>query len=991
MAASRSANMLADIVKFQRTEGPIKRASATKAGAQCYSAHARQHPSAGMFSDCHSVSMGDPARLRARHSGASGGIGQWTDLTMNNDLTMCGTASGKRQSARARSPHDRMQPGRLTERGTAHSFEQALRASPVPMVMTDPRQTDNPIVFANDAFCRLTAYDHSQIIGRNCRFLQGEMTDRDAVARIRDAVATSSAIEIDLCNYRQGGQPFWNRLMMAPVWDRAGQLAYFCASQIDVTLERDRLDGLRQCNRELRAQAALRLLEQQESHARLRFAAETGRLGLWEIDLETRMITTSEVCRSDFALDPNSALTFEVLEKILHPDDLRRLERAVANCTPESGVYEAEYRVLNQHHAGHPIGARDIKRWVQVRGQVTRAADGTVLRLAGISLDVTSRKHAELRGHALATLNQAMQDMQDPMALAFAAASALGAALSVSRVGYAAVDLQAETVTVDRQWHAQAGNALCGTYHLRRYGSYFEDLKRGDTVVIGDITRDSRTADFAAGLEALGVRAMINIPIFEQGCLAGVVFVNDEKTRDWTAEEVGFVREVTERMRITQRAILLRSRSEDELRYLAHHDALTGLANRLLFAERLSEEIARSARAGNGAAVLYLDLDRFKAVNDLLGHAAGDVLLGAVARRLGAVLRGSDTLARLGGDEFAILLPCTARSHATEVAARVVKILSHAFVVQGSEVGIGVSIGIAHSSTDADSEEALLRCAGIAMSLVKAEGGGYRLFERAMDTRLQQRRSLEQDLAHAAERGELELHYQPIADCATGRIVSFEALLRWNHPQRGRIPPNDFIPLAEETGLIVDIGAWVLETACRQAGDWPAHLRVGVNVSPVQFRQARLVEDMRTIISRSGVSASCLTFEVTEGVLIDDPDRAMRILRSLKALGSHIALDDFGTGYASLSSLQRFPFDCLKIDRQFVSGLGQDPQSTGIVQAIGVLAQSLKLAVVAEGVETRDQLAILRGQGCTCVQGYLIGRPMSADQVAGVIEKAVLF
>jgi diguanylate cyclase (GGDEF)-like protein/PAS domain S-box-containing protein len=432
-------------------------------------------------------------------------------------------------------------------------------------------------------------------------------------------------------------------------------------------------------------------------------------------------------------------------------------------------------------------------------------------------------------------------------------------------------------------------------------------------------------------------------------------------------------------------ALLAANRRLEEM---ATTDTLTGLPNRLLLGTRLAQAIDHAGAIDAGVTVLYIDLDRFKPVNDLLGHALGDMLLIEVAGRLGACIRETDTLARLGGDEFAIVLPIASQDQAVAVAERILGAMARPFNLQGQHVEVGVSIGISQYPKDALSGAELLRCADIAMYRAKEVGNSFRHFEGRMDAELLDRRMLEQDLRRAIKSGEFELHYQPIARCVTGTLTGFEALLRWNHPTRGRIPPGVFIPVAEETGLIVPIGHWVLETACREAAGWAKPLRIAVNLSPLQFRQRSLPEDITAIVSSTGIAADRLELEITEGVLIDDPERAMDILGKLKAQGIRISLDDFGTGYSSLSYLRRFPFDRIKIDREFTGGLATEPQARAIVEAVGALARGLNLTVVAEGVETEEQLHILRDSACNYVQGFLIGRPAPSHTLPALIGTA---
>ena len=376
---------------------------------------------------------------------------------------------------------------------------------------------------------------------------------------------------------------------------------------------------------------------------------------------------------------------------------------------------------------------------------------------------------------------------------------------------------------------------------------------------------------------------------------------------------------------------------------LAHHDALTGLPSRRLFRDRLEQSLALADREGKGVALLCVDVNRFRALNELVGHAAGDQLLIAIGNRLVVTARDSDTVARLGGDEFAVVQPLggTPRE-AWAMAQRLLAALDEPFLVDGQMIDIGISIGIALHPGDGGAAETLIKNAEAALHRAKHDGpGGICFFEPQMNLHLQARRALEHDLRHALVRHELVLNYQPLFDSRSLRVVGYEALLRWRHPTRGTVPPAEFIPLAEDCGLIGAIGKWVLRTACAEATRWPQPLRLAVNLSPLQFRERDLPSAVAAILAETGLPASRLELEVTEGVLIDDAARTLDILRGLKAQGIRIALDDFGTGYSSLSYLRRFPFDKLKIDRSFVRELGEDREADAIISSILALCRSL--------------------------------------------------
>ncbi len=434
--------------------------------------------------------------------------------------------------------------------------------------------------------------------------------------------------------------------------------------------------------------------------------------------------------------------------------------------------------------------------------------------------------------------------------------------------------------------------------------------------------------------------------------------------------------------------VTARREAETRLTYMARHDSLTDLANRVVLQERL-EQVAAAAQHGIAAAVLSLDLDQFKAVNDTLGHPIGDALLRAVAQRLVGCVRDDDLVTRVGGDEFAVILTTISTPEdAKKLAERINTVVGEPFSIEGHLILIGVSVGIAMLPGDGDSATAILRNADLALYRAKAEGRGtFCFFEPAMDERLQQRRMLELDLRRALQAAEFELYYQPLVNLAQAQVSSFEALLRWHHPQRGMVSPAEFIPLAEDLGLIGTIGAWVIRTACREAAHWPAHVKVAVNLSPIQFRGETLVATVREALATSGLTASRLELEITESVLLQNDEHTIAVLHDLRALGVRISLDDFGTGYSSLSYLRSFPFDKVKIDQSFVRGLSSNDGSIHIVRAVHSLCSGIGMVMTAEGVETEEQLAILRRERCMEIQGYLFSRPKPAGDALGIIER----
>jgi len=442
---------------------------------------------------------------------------------------------------------------------------------------------------------------------------------------------------------------------------------------------------------------------------------------------------------------------------------------------------------------------------------------------------------------------------------------------------------------------------------------------------------------------------------------------------------------------IAIRDVSVRKQAEDHIRFLAHHDALTGLPNRVSFGRRLNETIDRARSDGQSCSVLCLDLDKFKEVNDLYGHAAGDALL----RRVGLILQREVSEigypARLSGDEFAVVLNATeSLDAANRIAQRLLQAFAHDVAETADDAVISASIGIASFPGDAESAEQLMSAADMALYRAKQEGrGGYRLFEAAMNDELRDRRLVANDLADAADAGQLDLAYQPQVDLASGDVTGFEALLRWHHPQRGDVPPGVFVPIAEENGLILGIGEWVLRTACAEAAGWRVPLGISVNVSAAQIHNPAFARLIHEVLIETGLSPARLEIEVTETALVRDLVRAVTTLRQVRALGVRVAIDDFGTGHSSLTHLSAFPFSRIKLDQSFVRTFDRNRQSAAIVHAVVELGRYLGTPVVAEGVERQEELAFLRAEGCTTAQGFLFGHPAPIGTFVGLqVRKA---
>jgi diguanylate cyclase (GGDEF)-like protein len=525
-----------------------------------------------------------------------------------------------------------------------------------------------------------------------------------------------------------------------------------------------------------------------------------------------------------------------------------------------------------------------------------------------------------------------------------------------------------------------------------RGGAPGEAMLRDDLVVIEGYTSSP------LGLPDLADEQMqtsMAAPVHENGTVVGALVVGSYREgRSYTRADQEILLAFAEHVSLAVTdAKTLHDMHE------AFHDSLTGLASRALFLDRLDHALACAAREETQAAVLFVDLDRFKSVNDSMGHSAGDLLLVEVADRLRSCLRETDTAARLGGDEFAVLLEdLSTPQHATIVADRIIEVLGAPFEIRGKKLHINASVGVAFNDVGAVDGEALIQNSDLAMYQAKKNGTGRcQVFEPAMQVSRQKALDLEAHLRGAVERDELLLCYQPIVDLATGAITGVETLVRWRHPERGVVPPLEFIPVAEETGLILPIGSWVLRQACRQASEWNTRrsqqppLTMSVNLSALQLHQSDLPATVAQALEESRLDPRCLILEITESVLLHDTDTAAvtQRLHALKALGVCLAIDDFGTGYSSLAYLRRFPVDILKIDKSFVDEVGHGSAASALARAIVNLGHTLQLATVAEGIETAEQLIEVRDSGCRFGQGYFFAKPMAVDVVEAYLSGAV--
>jgi diguanylate cyclase (GGDEF)-like protein len=505
-----------------------------------------------------------------------------------------------------------------------------------------------------------------------------------------------------------------------------------------------------------------------------------------------------------------------------------------------------------------------------------------------------------------------------------------------------------------------------------------------DALELGASDYVTKPVDFAVAL------ARVNTQISRKRAVERVALANEE-LRKVNEDLERRVEERTSRLIDANQRLKVeiadREESQARSQYLAYHDSLTGLGNRLLFKEQLEEALKDVSVASHPLAVLFLDLDGFKAVNDTLGHSIGDLLLKSVATKLRDILPRTDRIARLGGDEFAILQISAAQPGSSiALAEKIIEVVGQPNSIDGHDVTVGASVGIAVARPGDMNTENFLKSADLAMYSAKSDGRGtYRMFDPEMDAIVQARRLLERDMRTALAQDGFRLFYQPLVNLQTKKVTAFEALMRWQHPERGMVPPSDFIPVAEEMGLIVQLGEWALRQACAEATEWPDDICVSVNLSPLQFSKGNLVSSVMSALASAGLPASRLELEITESVLLEKSERNITILNQLRDLGVRISMDDFGTGYSSIGYLRSFPFDKIKIDQSFVRDLLVDEGSLAIVRAIAGLGVSFGMITTAEGVETEEQMRCLNLEGCIEVQGYLYSRPVPADEIVGVL------
>jgi diguanylate cyclase (GGDEF)-like protein/PAS domain S-box-containing protein len=708
------------------------------------------------------------------------------------------------------------------------------------------------------------------------------------------------------------------------------------------------------------------------------YTAEAGEYGAWHY-VSPQIEAILGFTPLEWCANPN------LWAERLHPDDKQRVlesESRIINGTPAAGA--AEYRL--RHRDGHVVWVRDDalllfdedghQRWHGVMSDITdqKEAEAELERRAAQQAAV-----ARLGEHALEGAST-LDVMQEAIA---AAADLVG--VEIAAVLELVDDGQAFEFRAARGLRgAPVGKRLPGG--LRSQAGYA--IETSTAVTVEDWAREHRFRRSDV-LTAHGTQSGLTVMIEGRNGPFGVLGLHSTRPRRFSTGDVDFVQSLANVLADA----FDRQLTDDDIRHRALHDPLTGLPNRLLFLDRLEHALERLGRRRSLSAILVLDLDRFKLVNDSLGHKIGDELLAAAAPRLKQAVRSSDSVARFGGDEFGILLEDVTGEHdAIDMAQRIASVFTRPFILDGNEHFVTTSIGIA-MARGGELAEDLIRDADAAMNRAKERGRArYELFDEGMRGRAISRLRVENDLRRALERDELVLDYQPVVALRDRSLVSVEALIRWQHPERGLISPADFIPVAEENGLIEPIGRWVLDRACRQGARWYrdrpdcAPISVAVNLSAIQIGSRGLADSVAGALQGAGLDPACLTLEITESVMLADADGLSETLEELKSIGVRLVLDDFGTGYSSLAYLTRLPLDALKVDRSFIDGLGREPEDTAITEAIVAMSHALSLQVVGEGAETAEQVTELERIGCDLVQGFYFSRPVPAAEITRMLE-----
>ena len=807
----------------------------------------------------------------------------------------------------------------------------ALEATANAVIITDHI---GAVVWVNSAFERLTGYAASEIVGRSTRVLNSGQNPNETYEDMWKTIQKGGTWRGEIINRRKNGSLYFEEMTVTPVKNEKQEITHYIAIKLDISERR-------------RVQATLLSLTE-----RLSLATGVAKLGVWEFDLANRSFTWDDRMFEIYELPVVSSLPYEKWSALVHPDDLPALEATIDEVIDQKTERSVEFRIKL---------ANGVLRNIAAVGKVVLDRHGNVCRLFGIAQDISERKEAEA---ALFAEKERAQVTLNSIGDAVICTDISGKVTFLNRA--------AENMT-GWTWSEAAGRSMDEVLHILD-----GPLHDGTT----NTTQTTTTEPPFVPLPHAGIlmrRDGSELPIEDSvapihdrlGAVTGAVIV---------------LHDVSEAQAMAK-----------QLAHSAEHDFLTDLPNRQLLNGRIQQAISLASRHSKKVAVMFMDLDGFKHINDSLGHATGDKLLQSVASRLLSCIRGSDTVSRQGGDEFVVLLSEVEHSDDPAISAkRILQSVARAHNIDSHDLHVTASIGVSIYPDDGSDALTLIRNADTAMYQAKENGRhGYQFFKPAMNIRAVERQSIEEELQRAVKKREFTLHYQPTINLRTGKISGAEALVRWMHPTRGQIAPLQFIPVAEDCGLIVPIGNWVLREACVQAREWvDAGLPLGtiaVNVSLMEFRNQDFLEGVFQALSDSRLDPNLLELELTESVLMKHAKSTASILKTLRERGVKIAIDDFGTGYSSLSYLRKFPIDALKIDQSFIRQISNDPCDINIVTAILAMGRSMQLQVIAEGVEKHEELAFLQAHQCDEAQGFYFSRPIPAPQFAALLEAGMAF
>ena len=824
-----------------------------------------------------------------------------------------------------------MEEALLVEKKRVELQAVALEAMANGVVITNQTGT---IVWVNFAFEHLTGYTAAEIVGQSTRVLKSGQHSRAIYEEMWLTILEGRTWRGELINRRKDGSLYHEEMTITPVHNREGEITHYIAIKLDISERR-------------RVEAKLLLLTE-----RLSLATGVAKLGVWEWDLASNAFTWDAAMFEIYGFPRVVPMPYAKWSAAVYPEHLPAVEATWRKAIDERSQGAVEFRI---------ISADGAIRNVSAVGRVVLDEHANVSRVLGIAQDITERKEAEEalfaeKERAQVTLN------------------CIGEAVICTDIwgNITFLNLVAEKMT---GWSRQeaGGRPMAEVFRILDAASR-ETISNPMEIAV----RQNQTVHLSMNVTLLR-RDGREIPI--EDCVSPI--------HDREGQATGAV--------IVFRDVSAARAMAQQMSHWAQHDFLTGLPNRVLVNDRVNQAIAFAQRSSKKVAVLFLDLDGFKHINDSLGHAIGDKLLQSVAKRLLDCVRGSDTVSRQGGDEFVVLLSEVEQSEDAAITARrMLELVAEAHSIEQHDLHVTTSIGVSVYPDDGLDAETLVKNADTAMYQAKENGPqSYQFFKAAMNVRAVERQSIEEGLRRALERQEFAVHYQPKINLKTGEITGAEALLRWTHPLRGLVPPGQFIPVAEDCGLILPIGNWILREACKQARAWlDAGLplaTIAVNISAMEFRGEHFLEGVFAILDDTGLDPRYLELELTESVLMKHAESTESILKALRTRGVQLAVDDFGTGYSSLSYLRKFPINSLKIDQSFVRQITATPDDTTIVTAVISMGRSLNLRVIAEGVETQEELVFLQAHQCDEAQGYYFSRPVPSQQFAKLLEAGLKF